>query len=161
MTWKKIPLALCWKIIIPNSFMHYLIMASSNDLSRNLFSYLFVFRYSCDLRVIALLRQRTLGNSSTKVCNQVGERHSELYMKRLLRFWQAREPFHVKAASGLFTIAAPHKELPPMTPVPKGPWFLAVSVRDVLSRLDEVKAKITCTFGSVITMDSTKKVIAS
>ena len=54
-------------------------------------------------------------------------------MKRLLRFLQAREPFHVKAASGLFTIAAPNKELPPITPVPKGPWFLAVYVRDVLS----------------------------
>ena len=48
-----------------------------------LFSYFFVFRYSCDLRVVGLLRQRTLGNSSTKVCNQVGEQHSEFYMKRL------------------------------------------------------------------------------
>ena len=95
------------------------------------------------------------------MCNQVGEQHSELYMKRLLTFLQAREPFHVKAAGGLFTIAAPNKELPPMRPVPKGPWFLAVYVRDVLSRLDEVKAKITSTFGSVIKMDSTKKVLAS
>ena len=47
-----------------------------------------------------------------------------------------------------------------MTLVPKGPWFLAVYVRDVLSRLDEVKAKITSTFGSVLKMESTKKVIA-
>ena len=82
-------------------------------------------------------------------------------MKRLLRFLKTRESFHVKAASGLSTIAAPNKELPPITPVPKGPWFLAVYVRDVLSRLDEVKAKITSTFGSVLKMDSTKKVIAS
>ena len=82
-------------------------------------------------------------------------------MKRLLRFLQARESFHVKAASGLFTIAAPNKELPPITLVPKGPWFLAVYVRDVLSRLDEVKAKITSTFGSVLKMDPTKKVIGS
>ena len=113
------------------------------------------------MRVVGLLRQRTLGNSSTKVCNQVGEQHSEFYMKRLLRFLQAREPFHVKAASSLFTIAAPNKELPPITPVPKGPWFLSVYVRDVLSRLDEVKAKITSTFGSILKMDSTKTVIAS
>ena len=114
------------------------------------------------MRVVGLLRQRTLGNSSTKVCNQVKEQHSEFYMKRLLRFLKARVPFHVKAAaSGLFTIAAPNKELPPITPVPKGPWFLAVYVRDVLSRLDEVKAKITSTFGSVLKMESTKKVIAS
>ena len=113
------------------------------------------------MRVVGLLRQRTLGNSSTKVCNQVREQHSEFYMKRLLRFLQAREPFHVEAASGLFTLAAPNKELPPITPMPKGPWFLAVYVRDVLSRLDEVKAKITSTFGSVLQMDSTKKVIVS
>ena len=127
-----------------------------------MFSYFFVFRYSCGLRVVGLLRQGTLGNSSTKVCNQVKEQHSEFYMKRLLRFLKARVPFHVKAAaSGLFTIAAPNKELPPITPVPKGPWFLAVYVTDVLSRLDEVKAKITSTFGSVLKMESTKKVIAS
>ena len=49
-------------------------------------------------------------------------------MKRLLRFLQTRESFHVKAASALSTIAAPNKELPPITPVPKGPWFLAVYV---------------------------------
>ena len=82
-------------------------------------------------------------------------------MKRLLRFLQTREPFHVKAASGLFTIAAPDKELPPITPVPKGHWFLAVYVRDGLTSLDEVKAKITSTFGSVLKMNSTKKVIGS
>ena len=69
-------------------------MAKSNDLSRNLFSYFFVFRYSCDLRVVGLLRQRTLGNSSTKVCNQVGEQPSEFYTKRLLRFLQARPGSH-------------------------------------------------------------------
>ena len=95
------------------------------------------------------------------MCNQVGEQHSEFYMKKLSRFLQAREQFHVKTASGLFTIAAPNKEFPPMTPVPKESWFLAVYLRDVLSRLDEVKAKITSPFGSVLKMDSTKKVIAS
>ena len=107
---------------------------------------------------MGLLRQRTLGNSSTKVRNQINEQHSELYMKRVLRFLQAREPFHVQAQSGLLTITSPDEKIPSMLPVPQVPWFLAVYVRDVMSRLDEVKANITSTFGSILKMDSTKKV---
>ena len=109
--------------------------------------------HSCDLRVVGSLRQRTLGNSSIKIRNQINEQHSELYMKWVLRFLKAREPFHVQAQSGLLTITAPDEEIPSMLPVPHVPWFSAVYVRDVMSSIDEVKANITSTFGSILKMD--------
>lgn len=110
------------------------------------------------MRVVRLLRERTLGNSSTKVHKQVLEQHSEHYLQRVLRFLQAREPFYLQAQRGFLNVAAPDKEVTPMRPVPKAKWFLAVYVRDVMSRLDETKSKITSTFGSVLKLDSTKKV---
>ena len=44
---------------------------------------------------------------------------------------QARGPFHDQARRGMFTIASPDKEIPPMLPIPQVPWFLAVYIRDV------------------------------
>ncbi|XP_024148415.1 uncharacterized protein LOC112158940 [Oryzias melastigma] len=47
---------------------------------------------------------------------------------------------------------------PPMPPLPSPIWLLTVYGYDVLTRLDEYKARITSTFGSILKMDSTKKV---
>ncbi|XP_051778746.1 uncharacterized protein LOC127526673 [Erpetoichthys calabaricus] len=46
-----------------------------------------------------------------------------------------------------------------MTPVPGTKWLLSIYARVVASRLDETKARITSIFGSILKMDSTKKVI--
>ncbi|XP_071827729.1 uncharacterized protein [Apostichopus japonicus] len=125
---------------------------------RSFFPAILTYRYSCDMKVVRLLRERTLGNSSTKVQKQILEQHSEVYLQRVLQFLQAREPFHTKAEKGMLKITAPAKNIPFMQPVPAAPWFLAVFVRDVMTRLDEVKAKITSTYGTVLKLDSTKKV---
>ncbi|KAM6906791.1 uncharacterized protein PEZ65_017941 [Lycodopsis pacificus] len=45
-----------------------------------------------------------------------------------------------------------------MPPLPSPVWLLTVYGYDVLTRLDEYKARITSTFGSILKMDSTKKV---
>lgn len=42
--------------------------------------------------------------------------------------------------------------------MPSPVWLLTVYSHDVLSRLDEVKARVTSVFGSILKMDSTKKV---
>jgi len=110
------------------------------------------------MQVVRLLRERTLGNSSTKLHNQLQEQHSEVHLQRTLQFLQAREPFHRQAKKGLFQLPTEAKEISPMPPVPKAPWLLAVYVRDVMSRLDESKAKLTSVFGAILKMDSTKKV---
>lgn len=80
-------------------------------------------------------------------------------MNRALQFMQAREPFEVQALRGLFKLSGPAKDIPPMPPVSKAPWFLAVYSRDVVGRIQETKAKIKSTFGTVLKMDSTKKVL--
>ncbi|KAL9972683.1 hypothetical protein ACROYT_G019040 [Oculina patagonica] len=56
----------------------------------------------------------------------------------------------------MFSIQRPEVPLLEMVPVPKAPWFLAVYVRDVMSGLDELNARITSTFGSILKLDSTK-----
>ncbi|XP_067280417.1 uncharacterized protein [Pseudorasbora parva] len=45
-----------------------------------------------------------------------------------------------------------------MPPVPTAKWLLYVHVKDVWSRYTELKARVTSVFGSVLKMDSTKKV---
>lgn len=108
--------------------------------------------------VVRLLLERTLQNSSTIIPKQVLEQYSEHYLHSVLQFLQAREPFSLQAQRGLLNVTAPEKEVAPMHPVPTVKWFLAVFVRDVMSCLDETKSTITSTFGSVLTLDSTKKV---
>lgn len=50
------------------------------------------------------------------------------------------------------------QEPPEPIHVPTSRWLLTVYSRDILSRLDHIKASITSTFGSILKMDSTKKV---
>ena len=41
-------------------------------------------RLSCDLRVVAQLRSRTLGNSATQLYNTPREQHSDAWMRRAI-----------------------------------------------------------------------------
>ena len=51
------------------------------------------------------------------------------------------------------------RRAPKFVPVPKYKWFLTVYVQDIMSRVDHIKASITSTFGRIIKMDSTKKIL--
>ena len=42
-------------------------------------------KYGCDVAVVGLLRARTLGNSSTALCLNVHEVHSEEWIRKLPR----------------------------------------------------------------------------
>ena len=123
---------------------------------RSYFPALLTYQFSCDLKVVRLLRARTKGNSSTMVRNKVAEQHREVYLQHSLQFLQAREPFH--SAKSIATVSAPTVPIPDMPSIPKPAWFLSLYLRDVLGRLDVIKAKITSTFGTVLKMDSTKKI---
>ena len=58
------------------------------------------------------------------------------------------------------SLGPPSYELPPAhLPVPRQKWLLDVYVIDVLKRMVECKAKVTGTFGNILKLDSTKKVI--
>ncbi|KAK7944625.1 hypothetical protein WMY93_000353 [Mugilogobius chulae] len=110
--------------------------------------------YSCDYRVIRMMRERTQGNSVTQLYKKLNEEHSEVWTQRALQYLTACDPF-----VSFDAVERPHFHDPPRLPaLPKPKWLLSVYSRDVLSRLDEVKAKITSVFGSILKMDSTKKV---
>jgi hypothetical protein len=79
-------------------------------------------------------------------------------MNRALQFLQAREPFEIQSSKGLFKIPSAAQTIPPLPVIPKPDWFLAVYIQDVMTRMEETKAKITSTFGEILKMDSTKKV---
>ena len=110
-------------------------------------------RLSCDLRVMRLLRERALGNSATQLRRKLCEGHSEAWMRRSLQYLGECEHF---LATGFERRDFPPP--PPMPPLPTPAWLLSVYCYDVLSRLDELKARVTSIFGSILKLDSTKKV---
>lgn len=104
------------------------------------------------MRVIRFLRERTLGNSPSRLVRQVRENHSEEWLKRVCRYLGVCSDF-VDQPSLL-----PVHDPPKPVAIPSHRWMLAVYGRDILSRLDHIKASITSTFGNILKMDSTKKV---
>ncbi|XP_056232399.1 uncharacterized protein LOC130169565 [Seriola aureovittata] len=114
------------------------------------FPAILTYKLSCDLRVVQQLRSRTLGNSATRLYNTLREAHSDSWMRKAIEYLGVCEQF--LALRG-------HVTPPPqMPPVPSPVWLLTVYGYDVLTRLEEYKARITSTFGSILKMDSTKKV---
>jgi len=108
-------------------------------------------RYPYDMPVLRLLRERSFGNSVTQLCNKLREQHQEKWLERGVQYITACAPF--ADCSRQF----PNLPPPPCLPQPR--WLMAVYLRDVMDRVDDVKAKLTSTFGSVLKIDSTKKIM--
>ena len=85
--------------------------------------------------------------------HRLREQHSEEWLHRTAAYLTACEPF---ASSHL--VSTTFKSPPALPDLPRPEWLLTVFISDVCLRLDEVKAKITSTYGSILKMDSTKKV---
>ena len=100
-----------------------------------------------------LMRERSVGNGVNQLAKKLREQHSEEWLHRTAAYLTACEPF---ASSNLVTTT--FKSPPALPDLPRPEWLLTVFIRDVCLRLDEVKAKITSTYGSILKMDSTKKV---
>ncbi|XP_061576197.1 uncharacterized protein LOC133442253 isoform X2 [Cololabis saira] len=73
-------------------------------------------------------------------------------MRRAIQYLGVCEPFLSSA------VTEPFPSPPQMAPVPSPVWLLTVYGYDILTRLEEYKGRITSTFGSILKMDSTKKV---
>nr|XP_046166284.1 uncharacterized protein LOC124002687 isoform X4 [Oncorhynchus gorbuscha] len=116
------------------------------------FPAILTYNLSCDLRVVRMLRSRTLGNSASQTYSKLCESHSESWMRRCIQYLGECKQFLALGIGRQFT------DPPEMPPVPSPVWLLTVYSHDVLSRLDEVKARVTSVFGSILKMDSTKKV---
>lgn len=100
------------------------------------------------------MRNRTLGNTVTAMYNKLRECHTTDYSNRAAKYMSAIEPFVATSLTVPLTFERPPKR--PLLPKPN--WFLTVFVRDVVGRIDDVKARITSTYGRILEMDSTKKV---
>ncbi|XP_077396008.1 uncharacterized protein LOC144032178 [Festucalex cinctus] len=92
------------------------------------------------------MKPRLLGNSATLLRTIVKDAHYSEWMSRATVY------LSILTQHGL-TAALP----PPMRPIPHVAWFQAVYVRDVLPCLQDNKARLTSIFGSILKMDSTKK----
>ncbi|XP_062305989.1 uncharacterized protein LOC134010142 [Osmerus eperlanus] len=121
---------------------------------QNLFRLILTCKYACDIRVIRMLRERTLGNSPTRLVKQLKENHGEEWLTRLAHYLGECADFVDRPS--LFPVVC--QEPPEPIEIPTSRWLLSVYGRDILSRMDHIKASITSMFGSILKMDSTKKI---
>jgi hypothetical protein len=82
------------------------------------------------------------------------EQHSKRWLTQAARYLADCKGF----ADTKLLVSRTFAEPPAMIPTPKYQWLQTVYCNDVMNRMDEVKAAITSTFGSILKMDSTKKV---
>ena len=122
------------------------------------FPVLLTYQYACDVRVIRLLRQRGLGNSSTQLQKKLTEEHSEKYLQRSAQYLTECQYFARASRSGL-TDTIHFQEPPQFMPVPKYKWLLTVYAQDIMTRIEYIKSSITSIFGRILKMDSTKKIV--
>ena len=104
--------------------------------------------------MIRLLRERGLGNSPTRVLKQLKENHTEEWLQRVARY--TTECVDFLQRPGLLPMVFP--EPPEPAVVPSCKWLLSVYSQDILTRLEDIKAKLTSVYGTILKMDSTKKV---
>ncbi|XP_051787510.1 uncharacterized protein LOC114657616 isoform X3 [Erpetoichthys calabaricus] len=121
---------------------------------RDQFPAILTYRLSCDKKLIGQMRERTLGNGATRLRKYLLEQHGNTWLERSRLFMFAVTKFITPGAEPPATPPL----LPRMTPVPGTKWLLSIYAREVASRLEETKAQITSIFGSILKMDSTKKV---
>ncbi|XP_073719431.1 uncharacterized protein [Misgurnus anguillicaudatus] len=121
---------------------------------RRLFRLILTQKYACDIRVIRMLRERTLGNSPTRLVKQLRENHGEEWLDRLAHYMEECAGF-LKSPSLLPVVC---QKPPEPIDVPTSKWLLSVYGRDIISRIDHIRASITSTFGTVLKMDSTKQI---
>ena len=116
------------------------------------------YHYACDRFAMSFFRSRTLGNSSSALKNVIMEMHSEEWTRRNIRYLYDCQRYRiglslVQKLPPTFEVAEKFKTIP----TPK--WLLSAYACDVWRRSESLKATITSTFGSVLKIDSTKKIL--
>lgn len=114
-------------------------------------------KFACDISVVAMMRSRTLGNSPTALCNNVRELHTDEWMRLSLCYLTDCQR-HKKKLDSLKLSPCSYNPSPPFKSPPTPKWFLAIYIRDVWARLPWLKASATSVYGTVLKIDSTKKI---
>ncbi|XP_061621265.1 uncharacterized protein LOC133473675 [Phyllopteryx taeniolatus] len=104
------------------------------------------YKLACDLKVVHRLKERSLGNSVTSLRRKIQEGHTLEWLRPSWEYLSVVEQLGV-----------PTGVLGCMRPVPRTVWFLPAFVRAVIPHLPENKDRIASVFGSLLKMDSTKK----
>ncbi|XP_057189356.1 uncharacterized protein LOC130554003 [Triplophysa rosa] len=131
-------------------------IVSQLDVSHRLqFPCILTLKLACDMRVVRLLRQRGLGNSSSQIQKKLEEQHSETWLQKTIQYLTDCQSLCGAVTSGLVSPVS-FQDPPAMLDVPKHRWLMQVYALDVLQRLDEIKASITSQFGRVLKLYSTK-----
>lgn len=115
-------------------------------------------KYACDVAVVSLLRDRTLGNSPTALRNSLCELHSEEWLRKQVSYLSDCQRHRSGLQGFVQQQNLQYEEVPPFPSFPKARYFLAAYVRDVYRRLPTLLAEATSTCGSIIKIDSTYKV---
>ena len=103
------------------------------------------------------MRSRTIGNSSTALQRNIQELHRQAWLRKVLSYTSDCD-HHRKGVLSLMQ-PLPNYERPPVFKrLPTATRFLAAYVRDVYTRIDVLKTAATSAYGSVLKIDSTKKV---
>lgn len=110
----------------------------------------FVQRLSCDKELVQLMRSQTPGKSAMSLYRHLCVRHKDKWLAQSAEYLTVLDKFQ-----DLSTVTA---KLPQMMPVPSPSLLLTVYAKDVLTRLGEMKARVTSIYGSILKMVSTKKV---
>ncbi|XP_059207061.1 uncharacterized protein LOC131986226 [Centropristis striata] len=113
------------------------------------FPAILTYQLACHKAVIGLLRERTQGNSPSRLRASLVEQHT--------REWMVRSMGYLSVLKKLCVPPRPQVSLR-LTEGSTVHWLLAVYARDCLSHLEETKARVTSIFGSFLKMDSTKKI---
>ncbi|XP_062605045.1 uncharacterized protein LOC134266846 [Saccostrea cucullata] len=128
-----------------------------DNATRSTFPCILTLKNTCDLKVVRLMRQRGLGNSSSAVRKQVREQHGESYLIKLQMYLSNCREFKASVDRGFF-VPTQFSEPPIPAEIPGYSWFMKVYQLDVLQRVDYIKAHLTSQFGNILKMDSTKKI---
>ncbi|CAK6959843.1 uncharacterized protein LOC117764855, partial [Scomber scombrus] len=121
---------------------------------RSEFRVILTRKFACDVRVIRLLRERGLGNSPTRVLKQLKENHTEEWLNRVARY--TTECVGFLQRPGLLPMVFPEPREPVVVPSVK--WLLSVYSQDILTRMEDIKARVTSVYGTILKLDSTKKI---
>ncbi|XP_026072640.1 uncharacterized protein LOC113052410 [Carassius auratus] len=119
---------------------------------RQLFRLVLTERYACDMRVVRMLRDRTL--SFTRLAEQLRNIHGGEWLDHLSLYMGECADFVSRPR--LFPAACP--EPPEPSDIPNSQWLLSVYGRDIVSRLEHMKASITSTFGSILKLHSSVQI---
>ncbi|XP_070203391.1 uncharacterized protein [Littorina saxatilis] len=126
---------------------------------QSLFPAVLTLKRACDRSVVTEMYERCSGNGPFLLNKKLVERHSARWRGKVARYADHCNIYLEAASKGLITALPSFPEPPAMTIVPEYEWILAVYLQDVLQRLDFVKASITSTFGRILKMDATKKIV--